>query len=106
MDDDLLAKFLPQFLTLARSRVEAAITGATTRQVTTKIIRELHTLAGEAGLLGLRDVVPLARDCDQKARLLQSSHAEADAEILVAALRQLERVIEGIATASPQTGSS
>lgn len=100
MIDDLHAKFLPQFVVLARSRVALAIKAAAERDhaTTTKIVRELHTLAGEAGLLGLNEVVPLARDSEQKAKTLHVSRTDADAETLVAALRQLERVIDGIET--------
>jgi HPt (histidine-containing phosphotransfer) domain-containing protein len=102
--DELLAKFLPQFVALARSRVEVAITSATKRDhaTTTKLVRELHTLAGEAGLLGLSHVVPLARDCEQKAKLLQGSDGDVDA--FVTALRQLERVIDGITPPKPPAG--
>jgi HPt (histidine-containing phosphotransfer) domain-containing protein len=101
--DELYAKFLPQFVTLARSRVALAVAATNQRDdaSTTKIVRELHTLAGEAGLLGLRDVVPLARDCEQKAKQLHISRSDADAEVLVAALRELERVIEGIGATKP-----
>lgn len=101
--EDLVAKFLPQFVTLARSRVAVAIGVATQHDhaAFTTLVRELHTLAGEAGLLGLGDVVPLARDCEAKAKLLQASRAAADAELLVGALRQLERVIESIAATAP-----
>ena len=98
--EDLHAKFLPQFVVLARSRLEQAIKAAAERDhnATTKIVRELHTLAGEAGLLGLHDVVPLARDSEQKAKALHVSRTDADADVLVATLRQLERVIDGIGT--------
>jgi HPt (histidine-containing phosphotransfer) domain-containing protein len=101
--EDLYAKFLPMFVTLARSRLATAITVATQRDhaALPTIIRELHTLAGEAGLLGLGDVVPLARDGEQKAKALLLSRAAPDAEALVAALRQLERVIESIAPPGP-----
>jgi HPt (histidine-containing phosphotransfer) domain-containing protein len=96
--DDLSAMFLPQFLELARSRVTTAIKSAVARDhlAATTIARNLHTLAGEAGLLGLHDVVPLARDGEQRARSLGASRTDADAELLVDALRQLERVIERI----------
>jgi len=101
--DDLLAKFLPQFVTLARSRVAVALTAVTQRDqaATTKVVRDLHTLAGEAGLLGLSSIVPLARDCELKAKQLQGSRADADIEVFVAALRQLAGVIEGIAVPTP-----
>ncbi len=98
--DDLYAKFLPQFVKLARARVDSALTTVTRRDhaATALIVRELHSLAGEAGLLGLSDVIPLARDGEQKAKQLELSRAEADAGALVSALRRLERAIESIAT--------
>lgn len=98
MDDDLYSRFLPQFVKLARSRLAGAISVATQRDhaATPTMVRDLHTLAGEAGLLGLSAVVPLARECEQKAKTLHTSRTDADAEGLVAALRNLEQIIEGI----------
>ena len=96
--DDLHAKFMPQFLELARSRVAAALKAATTRDhlAATTTARNLHTLAGEAGLLGLHDVIPLAREGEHKAKSLGASRTDADAELLVDVLRRLEKVIESI----------
>jgi HPt (histidine-containing phosphotransfer) domain-containing protein len=101
--EDLYAKFLPQFVTLARKRITSSITAATQRdEANTKtIVRELHTLAGEAGLLGLSKVVPLARECEQKARLV---HTQVDFDALVAVLRELEHVIDGLEVTSPEKG--
>src|SRR4051812_31866705 len=96
--DDLHAKFMPQFLELARSRVTAALKAATARDhvAATTTARNLHTLAGEAGLLGLHDVVPLAREGEQKAKSMGASRTDADAELLLDALRRLQQVIESI----------
>ena len=96
--DDLHAKFMPQFLELARSRLAAALKAATARDhvAATTTARNLHTLAGEAGLLGLHDVVPLARDGEQKAKSMAASRTDADAELLIDALRRLQQVIESI----------
>lgn len=96
--DDLNAKFMPQFLELARSRLAAALKAAIARDhlAATTTARNLHTLAGEAGLLGLHDVVPLAREGEQKAKSLGASRTDADAELLIDALRRLEQVIESI----------
>lgn len=101
-EEDLYAKFLPQFVALARTRVATALAAVLRRDhgVTTTIVRELHSLAGEAGLLGLHKVIPLARDSEQKAKVLHVSQADADADALVAALRELETVIEGIGSTS------
>jgi chemotaxis protein histidine kinase CheA len=98
--EDLHARFLPQFVTLARSRIAAGIDGAHRRDlaVIATTMREMHSLVGEAGLLGIDHVIPLARECEQKARLLHGSKADADVEPLVAALRRLERVIDSIDT--------
>ena len=99
--EDLYAKFLPQFVTLARARVGGALTAVTRRDhaATSTIVRELHSLAGEAGLLGLSDVIPLARDGEHKAKQLDLSRGEADARALMNTLHQLERAIESLATA-------
>ncbi|HET9625315.1 MAG TPA: Hpt domain-containing protein [Kofleriaceae bacterium] len=96
--EDLLARFLPQFVTLARTRIETAISATTKRDAESvkMTVRELHTLVGEAGLLGLGQVVPLARACEQKAKHLQGPHSDADVSGLVDALHELERVIDGI----------
>jgi HPt (histidine-containing phosphotransfer) domain-containing protein len=102
--DDLNAKFLPQFLDLARTRVAAAIKATVARDhlASTTISRNLHTLAGEAGLLGLHDVIPLAREGEQRAKSLGATRTEADAQLRVDVLRRLERVIESIgATYTP-----
>jgi len=95
---DLNARFLPQFVKLARSRLIQARAAAAERDPTAASTAAggMHQLAGEAGLLGLQDVVPLARDCELRAKSLLASRAEADAELLAASLGQLERVIERI----------
>jgi HPt (histidine-containing phosphotransfer) domain-containing protein len=96
MMEELFAKFFPQFVALARTRVGVATEAATGRDHTAvpAIVRELHALAGEAGLLGLRQVIPLARDCEVKAKSLQGSRSEADAHALLGALRELSQLIE------------
>jgi HPt (histidine-containing phosphotransfer) domain-containing protein len=105
-EDDLYARFLPPFVALARARVATALAAVQQRDhgATTTTVRELHSLAGEAGLLGLHAVIPLARDSEQKAKRLHVSHADADADALVAALRELDTVIEGIGATISSTG--
>jgi chemotaxis protein histidine kinase CheA len=107
MEDDLAARFLPQFVALARARVDVALAAAARRDhgATTTTVRELHSLAGEAGLLGLHQVIPLARDGEHKAKLLRASQADADADALVAALRELDRLIGDIAAAPSRSGT-
>jgi HPt (histidine-containing phosphotransfer) domain-containing protein len=99
MDEDLYAKFLPQFVALARRRVVLALAAVAQRDhgALSATVRELHSLAGEAGLLGLTEVIPLARDGERKAKVLHVSRADPDADALVAALQELEQLIERIA---------
>jgi HPt (histidine-containing phosphotransfer) domain-containing protein len=94
--DELYARFLPQFVALARTRLAAAIITAEQRDqaTTTTMMRELHTIAGEAGLLGLTAVVPLARDCEQRAKLLQVGGLGDDG--LLASLHRLAQAIEAL----------
>jgi HPt (histidine-containing phosphotransfer) domain-containing protein len=116
MMEELAARFLPQFIAIARTRVAAATRAALGRDDTaaTTMMRELHALAGEAGLLGLRDVIPLARDCEHRAKELRAAsaggdgdgRAEALTEALIEALRRLERAIDSLAVAAPQTAGS
>jgi len=96
--DDLYARFLPQFVALARTRLATAITAATRPEAasTSTMVRELHTLAGEAGLLGLTGVVPLARECELKAKRWQAGQLEEGADGLVSALHELAQIIEQI----------
>src|SRR2546428_518183 len=106
MEDDLAARFLPQFVALARSRLETALAAMAQRDhgATRTTAIEMHSLVGEAAVLGLPRGVPLAREVEQKARRLPTSHADADAEALVAALRQLDRIIASISGAPPPNG--
>jgi HPt (histidine-containing phosphotransfer) domain-containing protein len=86
--------------------VEIALDAVARRDhgATPTTMRELHSLAGEAGLLGLHKIIPLARDGEQKARRLHTSHADADADALADALRELDQIIDDIAHA-PNNGA-
>jgi HPt (histidine-containing phosphotransfer) domain-containing protein len=94
--DELQATFLPRFIELARSRVRRAIdnAGGGDPAATAATLRELHALVGEAGLLGLTSIIPLARDSEEKAKRLITSCSPQDATVLVAALEELGKVIE------------
>lgn len=98
MMDELHARFRPQFIALARRRVAAALTAVVARDhgATATIVRELHSLVGEAGLLGLDAVVPLAQTSEQKAKLLQRTRGDAEAEVLASALRELAETIDAM----------
>lgn len=102
--DDLLSRFLPQFVTLARTRIETVIAAAEKRDAESvkTTVRELHTLVGEAGLLGLSQVVPLARECEQKAKALYASQTETEVGVFIDALLALKGMIETIGGTATQ----
>ena len=69
MDDALIRRFLPRFIDTARGRLsrsrELLAQGEMSDAV--DLITELHTLAGEAAILGLRDIAALAQEAETEA---------------------------------------
>ena len=98
MTDDFLARFMPKFTTIARARIARSIALANQRSAeqVPGIMRELHALAGEAGLLGLGTLVLLARAGEDHAKRLRATQAAEDAEVLLATLIELESAMERI----------
>jgi HPt (histidine-containing phosphotransfer) domain-containing protein len=96
--DDLVARFLPQFVALARTRMAAVNSWMTRRDSAEKrtTLRELHSLKGDAGMLELTEVSLLAKDCEKQVERLSAESTEADLEPVLAALGHLARVIEGL----------
>lgn len=96
--DELYAKFLPQFVELARARMQRAQGAAARPDVPAlaEVIRELHAIAGEAGLLGLTAIVPIARSAEDHAKRLRDARPDADAGAFAAALDELGRALEAV----------
>lgn len=94
--NDLLAQFIPKFVATATTRLARAVAIVEQRDLDAvfEIVRELHAVAGEAGLLGLTAIVPLARDAEDRAKLLRASRADADLDALRDALIALQRALE------------
>jgi chemotaxis protein histidine kinase CheA len=94
--EDLLATFLPKFTAIAKTRVARSIELAEKRDpdAVTQIARELHAIAGEAGLLGISTIVSLARAGEDQVKRLRSSGAAADMDALLASLVDLKRGID------------
>lgn len=93
--DELIAKFLPRFETLARERLRRAAECASSRkhELAEDIAHDLHSLAGEAGLLGLEGVTTTARTAEQAARRFGDTREEDDANGLGECLVELERAL-------------
>jgi len=103
MSEDLRTVFLPRFTALARTRISQAIEVANRRDIgaTATTLRDLHALSGEAGLLGLSEIVPYARESEARARRVYDTREDSDAEALVAALTDLASAVERVAAANP-----
>ncbi|HEX8789937.1 MAG TPA: hypothetical protein VF765_03230 [Polyangiaceae bacterium] len=93
--DELLAKFLPRFASLARERVQRATECVSSRkhEAAAEIAHDMHSLAGEAGLLGLEGVTTTARCAEEAARRFGDTREEDDANGLGECLEKLERAL-------------
>jgi HPt (histidine-containing phosphotransfer) domain-containing protein len=99
MIEDIQATFMHRFTSLARIRVTHALDATGRRDPTAlaTVVRDMHSLAGEAGLLGLAEVVPLARSGEDRARKLAGAPSAEAAEEMLVVLRELEAVVERLA---------
>jgi HPt (histidine-containing phosphotransfer) domain-containing protein len=98
--DELVAKFLPRFSALANQRLGRALELTQQRQHARAdaIAHDLHSLAGEAGLLGLEQITTLAKGAEKSARRYHESGAEADALGLVERLEDLTAAVVRVTT--------
>ena len=94
MIEDIRAKFLPRFVASARERLERASKlirdGA---DAASSIAADLHTIAGEASIMGLHDVAQLAREGERAVRIVGG----VDDGGIVLALYKLWRRIDELA---------
>jgi hypothetical protein len=107
---DLFEKFLPRFAALAETRLRRAIAVAAERrhEEAQVVGEELHSMAGEAGLLGIAPILESARRAELLAKKYHSSCAEDDASALAAALRDVEAALAAVCakkTSPERTGS-
>mgnify|MGYP001548316951 CR=1 FL=1 len=99
MIEDIEAMFLPRFAEAARTRLANA-TAATEKRdpaALAAVVRDMHSIAGEAGLLGLREVVPLALDGEARAKRLSTERSDQAAAAMTETIRALEAIVEGLA---------
>jgi chemotaxis protein histidine kinase CheA len=96
MMDDLYAKFLPQFVQLARGRVDRSLelVARPDAAAMASVVRELHAIAGEAGLLAQGAIMALARKGEELAKKIRDSNADGDVAALAATLRELKDALE------------
>jgi HPt (histidine-containing phosphotransfer) domain-containing protein len=91
--NDLIARFLPRFAALARERTARAMAVATNADVAQapSVVRDMHSVAGEAGMLGLQAVLEAAREAENAAK--RFSTAPDRVEALAGALRSLDAAV-------------
>lgn len=95
MKDDIQTAFRDRFMAIARTRVahvRAAATGESDSALATAV-RELHSLAGEAGLLGFSQFVPVARQGEDCAKRMSSERSQASSDAMIAVVQDLERLL-------------
>ena len=102
MMEELYAKFVPQFLELARERMQRAYEAAAKPEgpALTVVIRDLHGIAGEAGLLGLAHLIPIARNAEEHAKRLRDAPGADAASAFVGALNELGAALETVGASS------
>jgi two-component system chemotaxis sensor kinase CheA len=110
--EELYAKFLPQFTQLAKDRMQRAYEAFKDARpdapTLTNVMRDLHSIAGEAGLLGLSALVPLARTAEEHAKKLRdgpATEAEAETGAFIGALDELMRALDAVGGGKPKAGA-
>lgn len=108
MTDEILTAFAPQFTALARERLARATEVVERRDYAAlpKTVRELHAIVGESALLGITPVIGIARGTENLAKRLLATHADADADALLAAIRELASTLESVQTTTPGGGGA
>jgi HPt (histidine-containing phosphotransfer) domain-containing protein len=98
--DEVKKKFLPRFTALAKERIRLGLRVASTLSAAgddaLHVARELHALAGDAGLLGLNDLLALARGAEEAATQLHASRVESRRTDLERALLDLHSAISAV----------
>jgi HPt (histidine-containing phosphotransfer) domain-containing protein len=96
--EDVRRKFLPRFTALAAERIRVGLTVASNVEgdAALHLARELHSMAGEAGLLGLGELLTLARTAEVAATQLHASRVPSKRTALERALFDLHVAVTKI----------
>ena len=90
MIDDIRAKFLPRFVASARERLErASKLIADGADAAPSIAADLHTIAGEASIMGLHEVATMARESERAVRIVGGVD---DAQLLTSLYKLWRRI--------------
>ena len=106
--EDVKRKFLPRFASLAKERIchGLAIAANVEGDQALDLARELHSMAGEAGLLGLGDLLALARNAEVAAMQLHAARVPSKRTALEQTLLELERAVSVVALEAAANGEA
>lgn len=92
---DLQRKFFPRFAKSAKERIAEGLRTAKNVEGDGALMlaRQMHSLAGEAGLLGLGDLVVIARAVEESATQLHADPSADRRDGVEAALSELEAAL-------------
>jgi HPt (histidine-containing phosphotransfer) domain-containing protein len=96
--EDIRRKFLPRFAALAKERIRVGLEVAEAFEGDQALVlaRELHSMAGEAGLLGLGDLLSIARAAEVAATQLHASRVPSKRTALQQTLLDLLRAVVAV----------
>jgi CheY-like chemotaxis protein/HPt (histidine-containing phosphotransfer) domain-containing protein len=108
MLDELRAEFLPEFVRGSRARIRQALamlspTAAANSENEMPIDELMHTIAGEAAMIGLPEVATAARTAQQAAKRCQGPQGRTPLALIgcARAIRNLALLVDGLKPASP-----
>ena len=101
MQDELRARFRTRFIDTARGRVKKSVGLLSSADGAKTLMTELHSLAGEAALLGLKDISGAARKGELAAREWLEGNVAAKLRC-VRLVRQVSRHVEAFAAEPPE----
>jgi CheY-like chemotaxis protein/HPt (histidine-containing phosphotransfer) domain-containing protein len=104
MLEELRARFRTRFIDTARDRIRRCLAMLGESSSAVNVASELHSLAGEAAMLGFEDISELARNGEAAARRWHAGSTAAHVEC-ARVVRNLGREVEAMATdPGPMTG--
>lgn len=101
MLDELRARFRTRFIETARARIRLSLSLLGDPDGAAQLVTELHSLAGEASMLGLDDIAEIARSGEDAAKEWQTGTVVAQVRC-ARAVRTLSQQVEAFAAEPPE----
>ena len=101
MLDELRARFRTRFIETARERIRRSLSLLGGSDGAAQLVTELHSLAGEASMLGLDDIAEIARSGEESAKQWQAGSSAAQVAC-ARTMRTLSQRVEAFAAEPPE----